>query len=268
MNADSLLLGGLQGLTEFLPISSSGHLGFARAVFGMGEPSLEYELVLHMSTLVAVLIYFSRDIAALFFEWIYGFFNKNAHDWLGWRFGWAVAAGVFVTAPIGFFLKGYAEKASADILWLGGNFWITAIIILTSKFMNESSRAIGVRSGIFVGLIQGLAVMPGISRSGATIWAGRVAGLTREEAFRFSFLLSVPTIIGATLFDVFDSGGAEKFFLDLPDGWLTGSVAAFAFGFLSLVLLHRLVVSDRWWFFSIYCMIIGSASIILYYMGA
>ena len=86
MNADSLLLGMLQGLTEFLPISSSGHLGFARAVFDIGEPSLEYDLVLHMSTLLAVLIYFSRDIASLFFEWAYGFFNKNAHGWLGWRF--------------------------------------------------------------------------------------------------------------------------------------------------------------------------------------
>jgi undecaprenyl-diphosphatase len=266
MKEEALFLGLLQGVTEFLPISSSGHLAIAKTAMGVRDASLSYDLVLHFSTVLAVLLYFARDITSLLMEWLYGFFNANARGWAGWRFGWAVVIGVLVTAPLGILLKPFSEAASSNLLWLGGNLWITAVFLLSSRFFRGGTRAVSVRDGFFVGILQGLGVMPGISRSGSTMWAGLFMGLTRDEAFRFSFLLSVPTIIGATLYEARDNGGGESFILSLPEGWVWGAAAAFLSGLLSLFLLRKIVSSDRWWLFSIYCMVVGASAVVMYFM--
>ncbi|MDR3322162.1 MAG: undecaprenyl-diphosphate phosphatase, partial [Synergistaceae bacterium] len=211
----------------------------------------------------------SRDILSLLLEWLYGFFNRHAREWAGWRFGWAIVVGVAVTAPIAIFLKErFVQDASENLLWLGGNLWITAMLLLSSKLIRESSGTVRIRDGIFVGLLQGVAAMPGISRSGSTIWAGLLFGLSREEAFKFSFLLSVPTILGATLYDTRKIGGNDVFVAALPDGWLQGAAVAFIAGMLTLVCLRRLVVSDRCWVFAVYCISIGSIAVIMYFVGA
>jgi undecaprenyl-diphosphatase len=176
-------------------------------------------------------------------------------------------AGVLMTAPIGVFLKGFAERASTNLLWLGGDLWITALLLLSSKLMTGEGREIRIRDGFLVGLIQGFAVMPGISRSGSTMWAGFICGLARAEAFRFSFLLSVPTIIGAVFFEAKGIGGGVEFLRSLPDGWIQGAFVAFLSGLVSLVLLKKLLVNDKWWLFSVYCMLMGSLSVIIYFLG-
>ncbi|MDR3331407.1 MAG: undecaprenyl-diphosphate phosphatase [Synergistaceae bacterium] len=267
MDSNSLILGLVQGLTEFLPVSSSGHLGLTRAIIGSEGPVLAYDLILHIATLLAVVIYFATDIFYLLAEWIYGFFNKNARSWVGWRFGWAVIAGSAITAPLGVLLKPYSEAASVNLMWLGGDFWITAILLASVRFINVREGNLKLSNGAFVGLMQGIAVMPGISRSGATIWAGMVTGLSRGEAFRFSFLLSVPAIIGAALYEGRDLGGYGAFAAALPDGWVTGAVAAFLAGMISLILLRRLVMSEKWWILSVYCMLLGTVSVIFSIMG-
>jgi undecaprenyl-diphosphatase len=267
MKEEALFLGLLQGVTEFLPVSSSGHLGIAKLTLGVSDPSFSFDLVLHLATLLAVLIYFAPDILSLLMEWGYGFFNRNARSWTGWRFGWAVFVGVLVTAPIGIFLESFAASAATSLLWLGGNLWITALLLLSSKFINAGDRMVRIQDGIFIGLFQGLAVMPGVSRSGSTMWAGLLAGLSQDEAFRFSFLLSVPTIIGATLFEALKMGGRGNFIQSLPDGWISGAAVAFLSGLISLALLRKIVASDRWWAFSIYNMIAGSVAAIIYFMG-
>ena len=268
MNAEVFFMGFLQGVTEFLPVSSSGHLSLAKVLLGVSEPSLSFDLVLHVATLFAVIIYFFSDIVSLFTEWVYGFFNANARNWAGWRFGWAVILGSAVTAPLGFFLKPYAEVAAANLLWLGGDFWLTGFLLLSTRLFRDGYRNVGVRDGAFVGLIQGLAVMPGISRSGSTIWAGMLVGLSRDEAFRFSFLLSIPAILGATVFEAKDVGGFAAFVSTLPTGWMMGVLVSFLSGLVSLLLLRRLVTGERWWLFSIYCILLGSVSVILSIMGA
>jgi undecaprenyl-diphosphatase len=132
MKRETLFLGLLQGVTEFLPVSSSGHLGIAKTALGIGDPSFAFDLVLHLATLLAVLIYFLKDIITILAEWICGFFNAHARSWAGWRFGWAVILGVFVTAPIGILMESFAADAASNLLWLGGNLWITAILLLSS----------------------------------------------------------------------------------------------------------------------------------------
>lgn len=267
MDLEVVCLGLLQGLTEFLPISSSGHLSLARVFFGLGEPSMSFDLVLHVATLLSVFIYFFKDIVTLLMEWLCGFFNRHARNWAGWRFGWAVILGSLITAPLGFFLKPFAETATANLLWLGGNFWITGIVLLSTKFLPEGTKNVRVLDGAVIGFVQGLAVFPGISRSGATIWAGMLTGLDRDEAFRFSFLLSIPAILGATLLQAREVGGSEAFFAQLPANWLGGAAVAFFAGLLALVMLRRLVTSDKWWIFSVYCILLGSTSVVLSIMG-
>ena len=267
MNPESVILGLIQGVTEFLPISSSGHLALAKIMAGYKDAPLAYDIALHAATLLAVVIYFFRDIISLLFEWCYGFVNANARRWTGWRLGWAVLAGTAVTAPFGFLLKNLVEeRVSLSPLWLGINLLITGALILSSRFLSQQSEQIRVKDGIFAGIMQGIAVLPGISRSGSTIWAGLIVGLSREDAFRFSFLLSIPAIIGAIILEMGELG-ASGFLRALPDGWFIGAGAAFVSGFVSLVILRRLITSARWWVFSIYCFAVGGVSIIYSLIG-
>ncbi len=261
-------MGLLQGLTEFLPVSSSGHLGLAKVFFGMREPALAYDLTLHLATLFAVLIYFRLDIVHLLFEWCYAITHKNTRSWPGWRFGWAVIIGTLITGPIGILLKRTSEAASVNVLWLGCGFFATSFLLFSTRFLPAGKKDVRPAHGLFVGLAQGIAVMPGVSRSGSTIWAGLLSGLSRDEAFRFSFLLSVPAILGAVLLESRDLGGGAAFLGALPDGWVAGSILAFLSGLASLVLLRRLVTGDKFWVFAAYCLLMGCVSFILSFMGA
>jgi undecaprenyl-diphosphatase len=267
MFSESVVLGLIQGLTEFLPVSSSGHLALAKIVLGYGDAPFAYDLTLHIATLLAVFIYFFHDIMSLLFEWLYGFINANARRWAGWRFGWAVILGTAVTGPMGILLKPFVEKASHSVLWLGINFLLTAALLASSKFFRAGDCPVMVRSGLFVGFVQGLAVFPGVSRSGSTIWAGLAYGMSRGEAFRFSFLLSIPAIVGAAALEVFELG-LDGFAESLPDGWLLGAAAAFVSGLISLAALRKLVVSDKWWVFAIYCASVGGMSLVYSMIGA
>ncbi|MDR1134078.1 MAG: undecaprenyl-diphosphate phosphatase [Synergistaceae bacterium] len=267
VSAGTLILGLVQGLTEFLPVSSSGHLSLAKTVASYGNASMSYDIVLHAATLFAVLIYFSRDILSMLFEWFYGFVNANARRWAGWRYGWAVITGALITAPFGILLKPLVISASANLLWLGVNFMVTGLLLLSSRFIYGSDAPVGARSGIIAGLLQGIAVFPGISRSGATILGGLVAGLSRKDAFKFSFLLSVPAIIGAVILELRDLG-LRGFAASLPDGWIWGAIAAFCSGIVSLILLAKLVTSDRLWVFSLYCFAVGGFAVFYFLMGA
>lgn len=261
-------MGLLQGLTEFLPVSSSGHLGLAKVLFGIKEPALAYDLALHAATLFAVLIYFRRDICRLFLEWCRAIPDRSARPAPGWRFGWAVVAGTLATGPLGLFLKSASEAASVAPLWLGCGFFASALLLCSTRFLSVGRREIRVLDGFLIGLVQGIAVMPGLSRSGSTIWAGLALGLSRDEAFRFSFLLSVPAILGAVLIEGRHLGGAAAFLGALPVGWLPGFLVAFASGMVSLVLLRRLVTGDKFWVFSVYCLLLGFLSVILSFVGA
>lgn len=268
MKFEAVLMGLLQGLTEFLPVSSSGHLGLAKVLFGMNEPTLAYDLTLHLATLFAVFIYFRWDICHLLFEWCYAFPNKSARKWPGWRFGWAVIVGTLITGPIGILLKSVSESASVNPLWLGCGFFVTSGLLFSTRFLPVGRKEVHTAHGFVVGLVQGIAVMPGISRSGSTIWAGLISGLSRDEAFRFSFLLSIPAILGAVLIEGRDLGGASAFFHALPDGWFWGALVAFVSGMASLGLLRRLVTSDKFWAFAVYCLLLGCVSLTLSFMGA
>ena len=262
MNFDVIILGFVQGFTEFLPVSSSGHLALAKIFLGIELPPLNYDLVLHVSTTLATILFFFSDILTFLGQWCAGFVNAEARKKLGWHIGWAVILGTLITGVIGFALKNFAEEASLNSLLVGIGLVVTGILLVVSRWIREGYGRVALMDGVYVGIAQGLAVMPGISRSGMTIMAGLAAGLSKESAFRFSFLLSIPAIIGATLVQ------ALEIVSTLPSGWFFGAVCAFLSGLLSLFILKKLVIASKWWFFGIYCLIVGLSAIGVTYLGA
>ena len=257
----TLLLGVVQGITEFLPISSSGHLALLQMFFGFSSPGLlTFDLILHCATVLAVLIFFRKDIALFLTQWSKGLWVKAARDTEGWIYGWAVLAGTLVTAIIALPLKGMVEEAMLSRLAVGAGLLVTAGLLCIVPLLPEQQKNLSLKIALAVGLAQGVAVFPGISRSGATIAAALFMGLAAPEAFRLSFLMSVPAILGASLLDGMKILRESNLFL--PVGWLPAAVAAFFLGWLSLAFLRRLVLSGKWAYFGIYCFLLGLAAIV------
>ncbi len=261
MFADSLLLGFIQGLTEFLPVSSSAHLVLFQRVLGWQEPALAFDLVLHVATMAATLCFFWSDVWRLGAEWLSGFRSAEGRK-PGWRYGWAVIAATLATALVGLPLKPLVEMALHSTLTVGVALLLTAALLEGAVRMSEGHRRLGLGNAFLVGLVQGVATFPGISRSGSTIAASVLLGLPREEAFRFSFLLSLPAILGATLLEGKELGGVTPFLESLPSGWWAGVVVAFVTGLLALVILRRVVVQGRWRGFAVYCALLGLTTVV------
>ncbi|MCX7828986.1 MAG: undecaprenyl-diphosphate phosphatase [Thermanaerothrix sp.] len=254
-----VLLGLIQGFAEFLPISSSGHLALVQIFLGLKGPQMGFDLMLHMATLLAVVVYFASDMLRFLRDFFLGFLSEEARSSDGWRYGWAVMAGTVVTALVGLPLKPLVEAASQSSLWVGGGLVVTGMVLTLSRFVPQGSKGVGLMVGLVVGLAQGVAVMPGISRSGSTIVAALFMGLSPLEAFRFSFLLSIPAVLGATLVEMLDGGGYYAFLSSLPTGWPLGFVAAAVAGLLSLMALRRVSLFRAWWMFGAYCLVVGAA---------
>lgn len=267
MDHKIVLLGLIQGLTEFLPVSSSGHLALAQIFLGTQMPPLSYDLVLHVATMAATVMFFFKDILRLTGEWLSGIYNSKNRECPGWSTGWAVIVGTLFTGAIGMFLKDFAEEAMLNSLMVGAGLLFTGIVLTSGRFISMGLGRIGLFDGILVGIAQGIAVMPGISRSGMTIMTGTALGISREEAFRFSFLLSIPAIAGAAVLQAKEVGGMDPFLASLPQGWFLGAAAAFLSGMASLFVLKKLVIASKWWIFGIYCLLIGSFSIAISFLG-
>ena len=267
MNEKIVLLGFLQGLTEFLPVSSSGHLALAQNFCGIDNASAAYDIVLHIATMLATLIFFCFDIYYLVSEWLSGFVSDAAKTKEGWRTGWAVIFATIITGIIGIAMKPVVETVLQKSLFVGLGLLVTGALLIASHFIKEGYGHVRPADGIIVGIAQGIATLPGVSRSGMTILAGCRAGLSRDEAFRLSFLVSIPAICGATLLEAFDLGGFGAFCAALPNGWFWGASAAFLSGLFALFILKKLVINAKWWIFGIYCLLLGLISVGVSFFG-
>ncbi len=251
-----VLLGLLQGVTEFLPVSSSGHLALVQLLIpGFRQPGVVFDAILHVGTAAAVLWYERRSLA----EW--------ASRRSGWRLALLMVLATLVTAAVGFPLRRVAEAAFTHALWVGACLMLTGVIVLTARVLDggaadEVSTSWG--QAVVVGLAQGLAVFPGISRSGSTIVAGLGVGLERRWAARFSFLLSVPAIAGATLVELV---GARAELGAVATGFwpmcAVGAAAAAISGYLALCAVIRTVTSRHFHRFAFYCLPLGAVVLAL-----
>jgi undecaprenyl-diphosphatase len=249
----SLILGALQGLSEFLPISSSGHLLLARRLMGLGEIPVLYDVLLHMATLAVVVVVFHRPIGRIltaFGRWLAGRRREEDGEHLYLLLYLVIATAV--TAVVGFAMDRLEPRILAQPKILAVLFLVTGLILLSTLLFRASRgyRQLGVPAALLVGLAQGIGVLPGISRSGITIAACLACGLEREKAGEFAFLLAVPAILGALLLKLRELGALEAQVRPLP--LVVGFLASFAVGLAALILLLRLVRRGRLAFFSIY----------------
>ena len=257
----TLILGTVQGLCEFLPVSSSGHLALFQIFMGFDENLVAFDILLHCATLLAVILFFWRDIMEILCDWFGGWFTREKN--IGWSYGWAIIIASVITAVIGLSMKGLVEKASESLLLVGAGEIFTAIVLLMIPFFPQSKSSPSLlKAAIAVGIAQGIAVLPGVSRSGMSIAMGLFMGLSITEAFRFSFLISIPAILGATLLEFVKFLGSEEGVF-LPDDWILGIFAAFELGMLSLRFMRGLVNAGKWAYFGVYCLIIGVGAVVL-----
>ncbi len=253
----AILLGLVQGLTEFLPISSSGHLVFAQYLLGMREPNVLFDIILHLGTLLAVLVYFRRDIAQIFTS---SLAQKDESDGRRWII--MIILGTLPTALIGFAFQSQFESLFGKPRIVALMLWITAVLLFLSDHARSASKnpsRIKALQAILVGIAQGLAIIPGISRSGATITTGLFAGMDAKTSARFSFLLAIPAIIGASILELKDLPPLRS-----SESWsyLCGAVIAFISGWIAIDILLKVLVRRKLWKFSLYLFLLGAIGLI------
>lgn len=254
----AILLGVVQGLTEFLPVSSSGHLVIFQRLFGFEGAGVTLEVLLHFGTLLAVFWVFRRDFLDLL---------KFPRDRVQRRFLLLLILGCIPTAIIGYFLGDFIESIFHSLLLTGAALVVTGGILKLLTLLPEGRKDVTAMQpvdALWIGLLQGIAVIPGISRSGSTITAALWRGLDRATAVRYSFMLSAPVIFGATLLemkDMFAAGIEKTLLLD----YAAGTVAACICGVLAIRLFVRLLQHQKFHYFAYYCWAVGAAVIAAYF---
>ena len=249
---EAVILGIVQGVTEWLPVSSSGHLVLFQHLFGIEQPVI-YDVVLHLGSLLVIFLVFWADIIALCKGVV-----RRERKYIEYALFLAIA-----TIPIGLvgiLLNDLVKSAFTDIRTVGVSLLLTACVLYLSQFPKEKNRKIGLKNAVLIGLAQAIAILPGVSRSGVTISAGMMQGVDKEEAARFSFLMFIPAILGATLVEVRNIGAIAD-----PIALGIGTLVSVVAGFFSLKLLLRAIRENHFSKFMWYCL--GLGMVILLFLG-
>lgn len=287
---EAIGLGVLQGATEFLPISSSGHLRLAGSLFGQEEPDLLFDIILHIGTLVAVFVVYRADLVAVLRGLWEGATQGLRRDGLrglfapeGARLAALIVLATMPTAIIGKFLDDLVDSPFFSLPVVGGLLLINGMILLSSR-LSPTGRSdvahdalprregllplwnIGPWQALLIGVAQGIAVLPGISRSGLTITVALFLAVQREKAARFSFLLSIPAILGALVLKLGEATGGVAWSERAPT-FALGAFASFAVGWVCLVLLMQLLRQARFHHFAWYCFTIGLVALVSHFVG-
>ncbi|HEY7711212.1 MAG TPA: undecaprenyl-diphosphate phosphatase [Candidatus Entotheonella sp.] len=266
----AILLGALQGLTEFLPVSSSGHLALLQQLFGLHEPALIFDLLLHIATLFAVVLMYRRDIWALLTAWFDPWSSPTlrpapevyAERAPARRLGMLIIVANLPTAVIGLTFESTFERLFT-LPWAVGLALIgTGTILWCVKqfVLRPGQTKMGIAHALLLGCVQGLAITPGISRSGSTIATALLCGIPRDMAARFSFLMSIPAILGATLLKSASLNALSSEQLSLI---AAGMLSALIVGYVALRVLVRLVQQGDLWRFAFYCWCLGLGAILV-----
>lgn len=261
---EALLLGLLQGVTEFLPISSSGHLVLAQHLMGWTEPAVLFDVVLHVGTLVAVVAYYRRDLRRLLAESLAAAADlgqgKRASEAFEQRSGaWLsvlIVVGTVPTVILGFAFEDLFERLFSSLFAVGVALIGTGCLLVVTRLAirgTTEEAGMRIRDALLIGLAQGLAITPGVSRSGTTIAVALLLGVERTTAARYSFLLSLPAILGALVLQLRDVDPAA---LQLG-AFGVGLLAAVVSGYACLALLVRLVRRGHFDWFAPYCWAVG-----------
>jgi undecaprenyl-diphosphatase len=254
---EALILGLVQGLTEFLPVSSSGHLEIGKALLQIeARENLTFSIVVHGATVMSILVVFFKDLRKLLFESMTFRYNESSSYLL------KIILSMVPVAVVGVFFKEEVEAFfTGNIVFVGAMLLITATLLTISYFIRAGSRKIGYIDALIIGIAQAFAVLPGISRSGATITTALFLGNRREEAARFSFLMVILPIIAANGIDLLEQKPATSEAI----GWLPliiGFFAAFLSGLMACRWMLSIVRKGKLLYFGIYCLVIGTIALI------
>jgi undecaprenyl-diphosphatase len=254
---ESIVLGVIQGLTEFLPVSSSGHLELAKVILGdtsLPEESLAFTVVLHFATALSTLVIFRKEVIEIF----KGLFQFKWNDQT--LFSLKIIASMIPAVIVGLLFEEQLESFfGGKILLVGAMLLVTAILLLLADRAKRTDRKVSFANAVIIGVSQAIAMLPGISRSGATISTSVLLGVDRTKAARFSFLMVVPLIIGKVAKDLI--GGEINFSSTEIAPLAAGFIAAFVSGLLACTWMISLVKKSKLSYFAIYCAIVGVAAI-------
>lgn len=258
---EALILGLLQGLTEYLPVSSSGHLAIGSALFGIeGEESLSFTILVHIATVLSTLVILWKEIA-----WIFkGLFRFEMNDET--RYVLNIVVSMIPVGIVGVFFKDTVEAIfGSGLLVVGCMLLLTALLLAFSYYAKPRQKEkISLRDAFIIGLAQACAVMPGLSRSGSTIATGLLLGNKKEHLAQFSFLMVIPPILGEALLDALMMMQGESLGGDIPaSSLLIGFLAAFVSGCLACKWMINIVKKGKLIYFAIYCAIAGAVTIFL-----
>lgn len=238
---DAFLLGLIQGIAEWLPVSSSGHLTILHYLFGL-KGNISFDIFLHLSSLFIIIIFFRKDIKELLKILLHRDFKSYNFKIILYIFYATVITGI-----AGILLRPYVELIT--IKYLPCTFLFTSLLLFISRRRGE--KKVDMKRALFIGLMQGISLLPGVSRSGATISAAKITGIDDGTAFRFSFLLAVPAIFGAVIYEI-------KEFENIPLSiLLTGLFTSFFTGMVSLYFLKKLVLKGRLYLFGFYTLFVS-----------
>lgn len=266
---DAIIIGIVQGITEFLPVSSSGHLVLAQHLLGVQEPGLTFEVFLHFGTLISIFWVFRHRIVKIVNSFVVLYkkeersqFTASQDRW----FGMLLIIGSIPTAIFYFLLSDYVEQAFMSTSFVGFALLVTGALLWVADILPGGKKPIGktgIADALLIGSFQGLAVFPGISRSGSTISGALFRGLDRKTAAEYSFLLSVPAILGATLLEIISilrqgSGFGQEWLY-----YLIGIVTSAVAGIFAITFLIRILVKHKLRYFSVYCWAAGILVLVL-----
>ncbi|HEU4702629.1 MAG TPA: undecaprenyl-diphosphate phosphatase [Conexibacter sp.] len=264
----AIVLGVVQGLTEFLPISSSGHLRIVPALLGWEDPGAAFTAVVQLGTMAAVLLYFRGDLLNIGRATAAGLRDREARRTLDARLGWYIALGTIPIAVLGLLFADPIETEFRNLYLIGTTLIVFGFLMLWIDARSKRERSLDsleARDGWWIGFAQALALVPGVSRSGATISAGLLRGLDRAAAARYSFLLSVPAVVLSGLFElrhIGEDGGA-------PVGaTVLAVILAFVTGYASIAFLLRYLARHTLGVFVAYRLVVGALVIALAASGA
>ena len=266
-NGSAMFLGVVQGVTEYLPVSSSGHLTLAQHLLGFTEPEIFFDIVLHIGTLAAVTWYYRQSLFSSIMETVGGLRSiaggGSTKALMAESEGFRLWALVFIalipTGIIGLSMKKWFEAMFEQPALVGVMLIITGVILFLTRFSRQKGAGIldmSIMAALAVGAVQGLAVAPGVSRSGATICVALFLGVERETAARFSFILSIPAVLGALILKMREDLGDVA-----PAAMATGFVTSTVVGYLCLALLIFIIKQGKLSWFSAYCVAVGAFAI-------
>lgn len=238
-----VVLGILQGLTEFLPVSSSGHLVIAQKLLGFSEPPVVFDILLHFGSLMAVLVFFNKQFLKI----------KP-------KFIWLLIIGTLPAVVAGLFLNKYIDIIFNSWSMVGYSFLITAVLLFSTKLIKDKSnkKLLNIKwlDSLIIGFMQAVAILPGVSRSGSTVVAGLWRKLSRETAFTFSFYLAIPAILGAAVLKIKDALEIGNNYLSL-NIIIVGLTISFLSSLLSIFLLKKVILKGKLSYFGVYCLTLG-----------